>query len=440
VPDLARDARKEVESLAPALIELSHKIHANPELGLQEEKAAAWCVELLRTHGFSVEAPVAGMATAFRARRGSGRPVIAFLAEYDALPGVGHACGHNIIAASALGAGIALARALEAAQAGGERTEAGTGEGRRTAGTGGAGADGTAAGRQTAGTGGAGADGTQAGVVEGSRPLGTIIVDGTPAEETVGGKIAMVDAGLYENVDLVISMHPDTRNTVGGTCLAVKTVIFSFHGKSAHAAAEPERGVNALDAVIQTFNNVNALRQHCRPDARIHGIVTSGGRASNVVPDFAQAEFSVRAADMKYFREVLEKVRNCARAAALAMGARLEITEEPTFEPVKENRALGLQVLEILAEMGLPGEHSAGKCQPASTDFGNVSQVVPAVAVSIKTASLGTVSHHLDFAAAAASPEGDACILTAVKVMASLGARAVQEASVLEEAWREFRG
>jgi len=397
VPDLARDARKEVESLAPALIELSHKIHANPELGLQEEKAAAWCVELLRAHGFSVEAPVAGMATAFRARRGSGRPVIAFLAEYDALPGVGHGCGHNIIAASALGAGIALARALEAAQAGGTRTEAGT-------------------------------------------PLGTIIVDGTPAEETVGGKIAMVDAGLYEDVDLVISMHPDTRNTVGGTCLAVKTVIFSFHGKAAHAAAEPERGVNALDAVIQTFNNVNALRQHCRPDARIHGIVSHGGRASNVVPDFAQAEFSVRAADMKYFREVLEKVRNCARAAALAMGARLEITEEPTFEPVKENRALGRQVLEILAEMGLPGEHSAGKCQPASTDFGNVSQVVPAVAVSIKTASLGTVSHHLDFAAAAASTEGDACILTAVKVMASLGARAVQEAEVLREAWEEFRG
>ncbi len=397
MPDLARDARKEVESLAPALIELSHKIHANPELGLQEEKAAAWCVELLRSHGFLVETPVAGMATAFRATQGSGRPVIAFLAEYDALPGVGHACGHNIIAASALGAGMALARALER-------------------------------GRAMAGEGG---DGT---------PRGTIIVDGTPAEETVGGKIAMVDQGLYSGVDLAISMHPDTRNTVGGTCLAVKTVIFSFYGKSAHAAAEPERGVNALDAVIQTFNNVNALRQHCRPDVRIHGIVTHGGRASNVVPDFAQAEFSVRAADLKYFREVLEKVRNCARAAAMAMGARLEITEEPTFEPVKENRTLGLQVLEILAEMALPGEHSAGKCQPASTDFGNVSQVVPAVAVSIKTASLGTVSHHLDFAAAAASPEGDACVLTAAKVMASLGARAVQEASVLEEAWREFRG
>jgi amidohydrolase len=418
VPDLARDARKEVESLAPALIELSHKIHANPELGLQEEKAAAWCVDLLRSHGFLVETPVAGMATAFRATRGWGRPVIAFLAEYDALPGVGHACGHNIIAASALGAGMALARALE-----------------RGGAMAGAGVAGTAAGRKTAGTGGAGAAGTGDGA-----PQGTIIVDGTPAEETVGGKIPMVDQGLYSGVDLAISMHPDTRNTVGGTCLAVKTVIFSFHGKSAHAAAEPERGVNALDAVIQTFNNVNALRQHCRPDARIHGIVTHGGRASNIVPDFAQAEFSVRAADLKYFREVLEKVRNCARAAALAMGARLEITEEPTFEPVKESRTLGLQVLEILAEMGLPGEHSAGKCQPASTDFGNVSQVVPAVVVSIKTASLGTVSHHLDFAAAAASPEGDACILTAAKVMASLGARAVQEARVLEEAWREFRG
>jgi amidohydrolase len=386
--DLARAARQEVESVFPALIDLSRRIHGNPEVGLEEAKAAAWCSTLLRDHGFAVEMPVAGLATAFRARRGKGRPVIAFLAEYDALPGVGHACGHNIIAASALGAGIALARALERA-------------------------------------------GTSA---------GTIIVDGTPAEETLGGKIPMVDAGLYRDVELVVSMHPDTRNSVGGTCLAVKTLIFSFHGKSAHAAAEPERGINALDAVIQTFNNVNALRQHLRSDARLHGIITSGGRASNIVPDFAQADFSVRAAEMVYFREVLEKVRNCARAAALAMGARLEISEEPTFEPVKENRALCAQVLAILAELGLPGEHAAGKCQSASTDFGNVSQAVPAVAVSVKTAPLGTVSHHPDFARAAASPESDACILTAAKVMASLGARAVQDPTVLKEAWEEFKG
>ncbi len=385
-PELSRLVRKEVDTLAPALIDLSRKIHAYPELGLEETKAAGWCAELLRSHGFAVTMPVAGMATAFRAQRGKGGPVLAFLAEYDALPGVGHACGHNIIGASALGAGIALAAALE-----------------------------------------------KAGLP------GTVYVDGTPAEETVGGKIPLVEQGFYKDVDAAISMHPDTRNTVGGTCLAVKGLIFTFHGRSAHAAAEPEKGINALDAVIQTFNNINALRQHCRPDVRIHGIITAGGKASNIVPDFAQADFSVRSADVRYFNEVLEKVRSCARAAALATGATLEIAEEPTFEPTKDNRTLDRIGLEVLAELGTPGEDMGPRCQPASTDFGNVSQAVPAVALSMKIAPGGTVCHHPDFARASASPQGDACVIGASKAMAMIGANLVLAPETLREAWAEFR-
>ncbi len=384
--DLVRRAQTEVEALAAELIELSHKIHANPEIGLEERKASAWCAELLRAHGFEVTTPLAGMATAFRGSWGSGRPAISFLAEYDALPGVGHACGHNIIGASALGAGIALAKALEE-----------------------------------------------------SGMAATIYVDGTPAEETVGGKIPMVEKGFYRDVDVAISMHPDTRNSVGGTCLAVKGLVFSFHGKAAHAAAEPEKGINALDAVIQTFNNINALRQHVRPDVRIHGIVTAGGRASNIVPDFAQADFSVRSADMRYFKEVLEKVRNCARAAALATGATLEILEESTFEPVKDNRTLDQVALDAMAELRIPGEDAVGRCQPASTDFGNVSQAVPAVNLSMKIAQAGTVCHHPDFAKAAASAEGDACVLNAAKAMAMVGANLVCSPGTLKAAWAEFR-
>ncbi len=371
---LAEAIEREADRLGPALIDLSHRIHGNPELGLAEHKAAAWCADLLRREGFALDAPIAGMETAFRATRGTGRPAVSFLAEYDALPGIGHACGHNIIGSSAVGAGIVLARVLEAA--------------------------GMAA---------------------------SVMVDGTPAEETVGGKIPLVAQGFYRDVDLVLSMHPDTRNLAGGSCLAVRTVVFSFIGRAAHAAAEPERGINALDAVIQTFNNINALRQHVRPDVRIHGIVTHGGQASNIVPDFAQADFSVRAADLRYFKEVVEKVRNCARAAALATGATLEIREEPTFEPVKENRVLTQLALETFAALGLPAEDVTGRCQPASTDFGNVSQVVPAIAPSVKIAHPGTVCHHPDFAKAAVSAEGDAAVVASTKLLAMMAAAFIED-------------
>lgn len=402
LPEVLRLTDDRVAEAAPELLDLSHRIHAHPELGHEEHQAAAWCAEVLARHGFVVERPVAGLATAFRATRITApgthpgsvggrpplvRPAIAFLAEYDALPGVGHACGHNIIAASTVGAGIALAQLLDAA----------------------------------------------------GQPA-TIIVDGTPAEETTGGKIPMVGAGLYREVDVVLSMHPETTNGAGGTCLGVRRFEFSFFGRAAHSAAEPEKGINALDAVLQTFAGVNALRQHVRSDVRLHGIITHGGRAVNIVPDFARCEISVRSADLGYLGEVLEKVRDCARGAALATGARLEIVEADTYEPIRRNAALTRLALEAMSELGLDAADWSDVCSMASTDFGNVSQVVPAIAPIVRSAPAGAVLHHPDFATAAGSAMGDAAVLASARLLARVGARLVLDPERLAEVRRDFTG
>jgi amidohydrolase len=387
-PDaIARAISSQVEALTSVLLDLSHRIHANPELGHEERQASAWCAELLSEHGFEVTAPFGGLETAFRARAvvGRPRPAIAFLAEYDALPGMGHACGHNIIGASAVGAGIALAKTLE-----------------------------------------------NRGITA------TVLVDGTPAEETRGGKIPLVEQGFYRDVDVALAMHPYSGSSAGSSCLGVKRMTFSFHGRAAHAAAEPHKGVNALDAVIQTFNNVNALRQHTKPDVRIHGIITHGGQASNIVPDFAEAVFSARSADMTYFAEVVDKVIACARGAALATGATLDIEENQTYEPIRPNRTLTRLALEAMAAVGIEAKDASGTCFPASTDFGNVSQVTPAIAPLFKVGPADGVLHHPDFRVASGSADGDAAVLAAAKVMAIMGVRLVLEPKLLRATKADF--
>jgi metal-dependent amidase/aminoacylase/carboxypeptidase family protein len=191
--------------------------------------------------------------------------------------------------------------------------------------------------------------------------------------------------------------------------------------------------VNALDAVLQTFAAVNALRQHVRPDVRIHGIITDGGRATNIVPDFARCEISVRSVDPGYLSALVEKVLNCARAAALASGARLEASQAEAYAPIRENRVLDGLVLEVMEDLGCPCEDLRGACFPASTDFGNVSQVVPATVVMFKVAPPGVVLHHPDFAAASVSPEADEVVLTAARVLAVAAARLVTDPARLEE-------
>ena len=245
----------EVDARRDQLIQIADTIHANPELGFQEFKAASLLTGVLEEDGFSVERGVAGMETAFIATlRGQGdEPVVAFLAEYDALPGLGHACGHNIIAAAAVGAGLALGTVLPDL-------------------------------------------------------AGTIQVIGTPAEEGGGGKVIMVDAGIFDGVDAAMMIHPSGRNLLGRGALTAYPVTLEFYGRPAHAAAKPDEGINALETMILTYNGINALRQHLRDDVRIHGIITHGGDAPNIVPEYTKAEFIVRAADTPYAMEVLGKV------------------------------------------------------------------------------------------------------------------------------------
>src|SRR5687767_13396838 len=232
-----------VDSLAGDLETLSRRIHDNPELGYQEVKAAAWLGEFLEAQGFKVERGVAAVETAFRATIETGEgPTVAILCEYDALPAIGHACGHNVIAASGAGAGAALA------------------------------------------------------AVKDQLPKGRIHVIGTPAEEGGGGKVKLIKGGVFKDVDAAMMVHGWDKWIGHQDLLGIVRVGFEFTGKAAHASADPWQGVNALDAVIQTFNNVSMLRQQVRPEARIHGIVNDGGAAANIIPEFASATFFMRAA------------------------------------------------------------------------------------------------------------------------------------------------
>src|SRR3954452_1265109 len=266
--------RVAVEELTPQLLASSHDIHANPELAFREHRACARLADELEEGGFTVERGAGGVPTAFKASFSGGQPgpTLAILAEYDALPGIGHACGHNVIASSALGAGLALAKA--------------------------------------------------------SVPFpGTVMVVGTPAEEGGGGKILLAEAGIFKDVDIAYMLHPSQTNMVKRGSLANSRVEIIFHGRAAHAAGAPDLGINALEAVIQTFVGVNARRLHMRDDARVHGIITDGGKAVSIIPDRAAARFSVRARDRAYQRRLIEMVRQSAEAGALATGATLEWTD-----------------------------------------------------------------------------------------------------------------
>lgn len=242
---------------------ISIYIGENPELGHEEFIACATLTEELKKHDFQVEIGTCGLATAFTATYDSGKPgpVIGFMAEYDALPELGHACGHNLIGTMGIAAGIGLSKVLH---------ETG----------------------------------------------GKVIVFGTPAEETKGGKVTMAEAGIFDQLDVAMMVHPLDSYMKSGSSLAMDAIQFEFFGKAAHAAASPHMGINALDAVLQTFNSINALRQHITSDARIHGIITEGGKAANIVPDYAVAQFYVRAANREYVNELVEKVKKCAEGAS----------------------------------------------------------------------------------------------------------------------------
>ena len=353
-----------IDAQRQALIDLSLRIHANPEEGFQEEQASGWLCAYLEEQGFAVERNYCDLATAFLASTGNERPRIALLAEYDALPGLGHACGHNLIAAMSVGAATAAKSIVDA-----------TG--------------------------------------------GSIAVIGTPAEEVYGGKAIMAERGAFKGLDAAMMVHPGSRNSVLTGALACTTLYVEYFGREAHAASRPEQGINALDALLLAFNAVAALRQHIRDSARVHGIITHGGDAPNVVPGHTTAVFLVRAADEAYLEEMKQRTLACFQAGAEATGARLEYRwDEVQYAPLHTNVPLAEAFRRNLTALGRVVEDPPSSRAMGSTDVGNVSMLVPTIHPSIAVAPRETSIHTPEFARLAAAKEGHAALIDAAKALA----------------------
>jgi amidohydrolase len=380
---LKAKAKDAVELQRQQLIQLSLNIHDNPELGFEEKRASAWLAGYLEDSGFHVERGIAGLATAFRATYGRGSPRIALLAEYDALPQIGHGCGHNIIAVSAVGAGVAGKSIID-----------------------------------------------QSG--------GSVVVMGTPGEEVFGGKIDMAKAGAFREIDVAMIVHPDSVNMVTIEALACSSLEVEFFGQPAHAAAQPYKGINALEAMILAFTSINSLRQHIRGEARVHGIITDGGEAANIVPAHSAAAFLIRAPDNDYLDELKDKVLNCFTGASIASGARLEYRwRDKTYAPMKNNATLARLFGRNLESLGRTVEAFDPRFGFGSTDMGNVSQLVPSIHPTIAIAAPEVLIHTQEFAAAAASETGHEGLMDAAKAMA-MTVVDILEPGVLDKIKQDF--
>ena len=374
-----------IDRLGDELEHLSRRIHDHPELGYQEVQACGWLSEFLAAKGLKVERGVAGVDTAFRATLETGDgPTIAIMCEYDALPGLGHACGHNVIATAGAGAGVALA------------------------------------------------------ALKDKLPKGRIQVIGTPAEEGGGGKIKLIRGGVFAKVDAAMMIHGLDAWIGHPDLLGIVRLVFEFTGKAAHAAMDPWEGVNALDGVIQTFNNVAMLRQQARPDARIHGIITNGGGAPNIIPESAAALFYVRAPQLDDMWQLVERVEACAEGAAKATGSELKTTRLDThYEPMKRNMALLDAFRANMKALGV--ESPPMKDRAGSSDVGNVSQVIPTIQPYVQIAPAGTPIHSRAFEAAAVTPLARDGMLKAAKVMAMTTLDLLDEPGLLARVQQEFR-
>ena len=380
-----------IEQIEPALVELGEFIHQHPEIAMQEHACSAACADFMGRHAFDVTRGVADLPTAFSAATGAADgPVVGFLSEYDALPGLGHGCGHNLIAIAGIGAGIGLAAV--AAELGGRVT-----------------------------------------------------VFGTPAEEAIGGKVFMARAGLFDGLAAALGAHPTTVEascpTVEGSgmVLACQELDVAFHGQAAHAAADPYNGVNALNALIEVFNGINALRQHVKSDARIHGVINDGGQAPNVVPDYARGSFMVRAATIAHMTELLGKVRAIAEGAALITGATLEWTiTAPASADMIVNLPLARAVKRGSDLVGLALQEAVAEEAAGSTDWGNVSYVAPSVETTFPILDGVCTWHSREVVEAARSPMGYANAVLVAKAMALASLEVLRSEELRADIRREF--
>jgi amidohydrolase len=377
-----------IDELQHDFYDISKFIGENPELGHEEFKACKVLSEKLMAHGFSVTLGTCGLPTAFTAVYDSGKPgpAIGLMAEYDALPELGHACGHNLIGTMAVAAGIGLKDVLD-----------------------------------------------QCG--------GTIYVYGTPAEETRGGKVTMAENGVFNHLDVAMMVHPYYRYQKSGAALAMDAIQFEYFGKASHAAAAPYKGINALDAVIQLFNSINALRQQVKSDVRIHGIISEGGQAANIIPDYAVAQFYVRAAHRSYLNEVVEKVKACAEGAALATGTRLELSNyEFSYDNMITNEELSTVFTNNLVSLGVHVEEIYGNSgDNGSMDMGNVSHIVPAIHPYVQICSEPYACHTREFQQAAMSEQGREAMMIGAKSMALTAYDILTNPELLQRIKREFQ-
>ena len=364
---------------------IADDLFRHPETGLNEVRSSALLTGVLEREGFRVTRGEAGLRTAFRAVCGEGDPVIALIAEMDALPVMGHACGHNVIAAAAVGAAAALRKFLPPDAA-------------------------------------------------------RIVVLGTPAEEIGVGKVEMIRHGLFDDVSFALMVHPSSRRYVIKEYLGLAKVRFTFFGKPAHAAAYPEEGINALDAVLQTFNAINALRQQLRQDVRVHGIVTEGGIAPNIIPERAGAYFYVRADDLVELERVKGRVIACAEGAATATGCRLQVEDDPrVLAPLKVNRAFSALYSAQLAYLGLQESDAPADKNRGSSDIGNVSQIVPTIHPHVPIGD-GIQIHSEEFARATVSEQGRAAVAEGAAALALTAVELVLRPEMREKIRAEFDG
>jgi amidohydrolase len=385
--ELKARAADAIEAARAEILDLSHRIHANPEPAFEEHQAAAWVAEIVARHGYAVEHPAGSLATAVRGRLtgglGADGPRIAVLAEYDALPGLGHGCGHNTMAAAGVGAAIGLAAIRDAW-------------------------------------------------------AGEVVFLGTPAEERGSGKAIMIADGLFEGIDAALLFHPCDRSHVEIAPLASEDVSVVFTGLQSHAASEPWEGRNALDAMISLFVSVGLWRQGLPPHCRVHGIIQEGGTAANIIPDRTRAWFMIRSADQAFYEVMKARFRRLCEAAAGAADVTVEVEFSGAATTMHHNRTLAARWVANGEAYGVIDEGmdpSSG-----STDMANVSWVVPAIHPELAITDGPTPGHSIEFRDAAARPRADRTVLLAATLVAQTAIDLLLDPALVEAAWHEFRG
>lgn len=385
VHPLKKHVIQRIDQIQKLLWGICQSLYDNPETAFQEHYACTLLTDTLAQAGYIIECPLGGLETAFRATHSAdpNSPAIAILAEYDALPGMGHACGHNLIAASAVGAALGLKEVLEDLH-------------------------------------------------------GQVQVIGTPAEEGGGGKIRLAQAGVFQNIQAAMMFHPASKNMVLRGSLASAKLEVEFFGKASHAAAAPEDGINALEALLLMFNGINALRQHFYPKDRITGIITHGGEASNIIPAYTAAKFSIRGKTKKRRDILVTKVIECARAGAQAIGCQEKHTISPGYAEIIPNRVLAHLFANNLIALGRQVEEPSENERMGSTDMGDLSYLVPSIHPYLAAVNTDIFGHSVEFREACMDQNGKTAMLDAAKALAMTTIDLLTDPTILKKAREEL--